>query len=153
MKKSTQIDRTPELLRTLAEFRFEVRRFLQFSEEAAAEAGLPVQQHQLLLQVAGAPEGTPVTIAYLAERMGLRHHSTVELCDRCEDAGLLRRVSDTVDRRRVLLRLTARGERTLRGLAQAHARELHEMGPRLIAALQEIQSLQSHHEEKNDARR
>ena len=76
------------LLRTLAEFRFELRRFLLFSECAALEAGLQPQQHQLLLQVAGAPENTVVTIAYAAERLGLKHNSTVELVDRSEREGL-----------------------------------------------------------------
>jgi O6-methylguanine-DNA--protein-cysteine methyltransferase len=72
------------LLRTLAEFRFELRCFLQFSETVALEAGLRPRQHQLLLQVAGAPEGTTVTIAYVAERLGSKHNSAVELVDRSE---------------------------------------------------------------------
>src|ERR1017187_2146233 len=88
------------LLRTLADFRFELRRFLQFSECAALEAGLQPQQHQLLLQVAGAPEATSVTIAYAAERLGLKHNSTVELVDRSEREGFLTRTPDPGDRRR-----------------------------------------------------
>ncbi|HEV2446454.1 MAG TPA: helix-turn-helix domain-containing protein, partial [Candidatus Sulfopaludibacter sp.] len=85
-------DRLPEttsdsLLRTLAEFRYELRCFLHFSECAALEAGLHPQQHQLLLQVAGAPESAAVTIAYAAERLGLKHNSTVELVDRSEREG------------------------------------------------------------------
>src|ERR1035437_10658712 len=83
------------LLRPLAEFRFELRCFLHFSETAALEAGLQPQQHQLLLQVAGAPENTAVTIAHAAERLGLKHNSAVELVNRSEREGLLAR---TVDR-------------------------------------------------------
>lgn len=82
------------LVRTLAEFRYELRRFMQFSECAAREAGLHPKQHQLLLQVAGAPESTAVTIAYAAERLGLKHNSTVELVDRSEREGLLARTAD-----------------------------------------------------------
>ena len=76
------------LLRTLAEFRYELRRFLHFSECAALDAGLQPQQHQLLLQVAGAPQDTAVTISYAAERLGLKHNSAVELVDRSEREGL-----------------------------------------------------------------
>ena len=82
------------LLKTLADFRYELRRFLHFSEGAAEQAGIHPQQHQLLLQVAGAPEGAVVTIAYAAERLGLRHNSAVELVDRSEHEGLLTRTVD-----------------------------------------------------------
>src|ERR1035441_5547840 len=85
------------LLRTLAEFRFELRRFLHFSEYAAVQAGLHPQQHQLLLQVAGAPESVVVTIAYAADRLGLKHNSTVGLVDRSESEGLLARTTDPTD--------------------------------------------------------
>ena len=84
------------LLRTLAGFRFELRQFLHFSELAAVEAGLQPQQHQLLLQVAGAPKGIAVTIAFAAERLCLRHHSVVELVNRSEREGLLVRALDAV---------------------------------------------------------
>jgi DNA-binding MarR family transcriptional regulator len=94
------------LLRTLAEFRFELRQFLHFSELAAVEAGLQPQQHQLLLQVAGAPEGVAVTIVFAAERLSLRHHSVVELVNRSEREGLLVRTVDVTDRRRTILRVT-----------------------------------------------
>jgi DNA-binding MarR family transcriptional regulator len=82
------------LLKTLADFRFELRRFLHFSECAALEAGLQPQQHQLLLQVAGAVVDTPVTVAYAARRLGLKHNSAVELVDRSERGGLLSRTTD-----------------------------------------------------------
>ncbi len=129
------------LLRELAEFRYQLRRFLLFSEEAACRRDLPAQQHQLLLQVAGAAEGVETTVSYVAERLGLRHHSAVELSKRCEETGLMERRHDLADGRRVLLRLTAEGERVLRALAEDHARELHDLAPRLVKALRRIGSL------------
>jgi DNA-binding MarR family transcriptional regulator len=126
------------LLRTLAEFRFELRCFLHFSENAALEAGLQPQQHQLLLQVAGAPENTTVTIAYAAERLGLKHNSAVELVDRSEREGFLARSVDTDDKRRAILRLTRKGKLILGRLAGDHARELNELGPRLAKTLKNI---------------
>ncbi len=126
------------LLRTLAEFRYELRRFLHFSECAALESGLQPKQHQLLLQVAGAPESTAVTIAYAAERLGLKHNSTVELVDRSEREGLLARTVDTDDRRRTILRVTRKGKAVLGRLVGNHARELNELAPRLAQALENI---------------
>jgi DNA-binding MarR family transcriptional regulator len=126
------------LLNTLAEFRAELRRFLHFSECAALQAGLQPQQHQLLLQVAGAPEGATVTIAYAAERLELKHNSAVELVDRSEREGLLERTSDAADRRRAILRVTLKGRRILGQLADDHARELKELAPRLVHALERV---------------
>lgn len=126
------------LLRTLADFRYELRRFLQFSESAAEAEGLHPQQHQLLLQVAGAPDGAEVTIAYAAERLGLRHNSTVELVDRSAREGLLTRNADSTDRRRALLHLTNKGREVLGRLSGQHACELHELTPRLERALKHI---------------
>ena len=126
------------LLATLAGFRYEVRRFLCFSEHAAIGAGLRLQQHQLLLQVAGAPESTAVTIAYAAERLGLRHNSVVELVDRSAQQGLLVRISDAHDGRRVILRLTRKGKHILDRLSVDHARELNEMAPQLVKALKHV---------------
>jgi DNA-binding MarR family transcriptional regulator len=126
------------LIKTLAEFRYELRQFLHFSERAAVEAGLQPQQHQLLLQVAGAPEGQAVTIAYAAGRLSLRHHSVVELVDRSERKGLLMRTADTVDRRRTILEVTRKGELVMDRLAGDHARELKEMAPRLAKVLKRI---------------
>jgi DNA-binding MarR family transcriptional regulator len=126
------------LLRTLAEFRFELRCFLHFSETAALEAGLQPQQHQLLLQVAGAPVGTVVTIAYVAERLGLKHNSAVELVDRSESEGLLVRTKDAADKRRAIPRLTRKGKRILGRLSDDHARELNELAPRLAKTLKNL---------------
>jgi DNA-binding MarR family transcriptional regulator len=136
MKTETDADR---LLHTLADFRFELRQFLQFSESAAVEAGLQPQQHQLLLQVAGAVEGTSVTIAFAAQRLGLKHNSTVELVDRSEREDLIERTADKDDRRRAILRLTRKGRQVLQRLSGEHARELNEMAPRLVRALRRVQ--------------
>lgn len=108
------------------------------SESEANGAGLHPQQHQLLLTVAGVPDGCSPSIAYAAEALGLKHNTVVELVDRCEREGLLNRVTDLEDRRRVCLRATARGQRVLNRLSQVHMRELNSQGPLLIHALQKI---------------
>jgi len=128
------------LLESLADFRYELRRFVHFSERAALEAGLHPQQHQLLLQVAGARSGVAVTIAYAAERLGLKHNSTVELVDRSEREGLLTRAADPDDRRRAMLAMTSKGRRLLDRLSSDHAKELQERAPRLIQALEQVSS-------------
>jgi len=130
-------------LQTLAKFRYSLRQFLLFSEQRAEQAGLHPQQHQLLLQIAGAPDGAEATVSYAAERLGLRHHSVVELSTRCEEAGLLLRVHDTADRRRVMLKVTPQGERVLRGLSADHERELRELLPRLVESLSLIERARS----------
>jgi DNA-binding MarR family transcriptional regulator len=126
------------LLESLAEFRFELRKFLHFSEEAAAAAGLQPKQHQLLLQVAGAREGTPVTIAYAAKRLKLRHNSVVELVNRSVREGFLLRAPDADDLRRVLLQVTPKGRKVLQRLVIDHAQELTVLAPRLALDLQRI---------------
>jgi DNA-binding MarR family transcriptional regulator len=133
------------LIERLAEFRYRLRTFLQFSEQAAHAAGLQPQQHQLLLQIAGAPPDTVPTIAYAAERLGLRHNSVVELANRSVEEGLLERNSDETDARRVLLRITSKGARLLHRLAAHHRSELEVMGPALIEALTRIEHWQDDH--------
>src|SRR5260370_38092305 len=137
MSKNLPRENRPRL-QNLAEFRYELRRFLQFSENCAAEAGLHPQQHQLLLQLGGAPDEVETTVSYAAERLGLRHHTVVELSKRCEEAGLIHRNQDLNDRRRIQLQVTAKGHRVLRVLSEDHERELYELGPRLIRALPRI---------------
>jgi DNA-binding MarR family transcriptional regulator len=88
--------------------------------------------------VAGAPEGTAVTIAYAAGRLGLKHNSTVELVDRSARQGLLTRKTDAGDRRRAILHLTDKGRLVLSRLSGEHARELNELRPRLERALKHI---------------
>lgn len=127
-----------ERLQTLAEFRYVLRQFLQFSEDRAITAGLLPQQHQLLLHVAGAPHGVEPTVTYAAERLGLRHNSVVELSKRCEDSGLIYRTHDPADLRRVLLQVTPHGRHILDVLSDAHERELSELLPTLVRTLQGI---------------
>jgi DNA-binding MarR family transcriptional regulator len=128
-------------LRTLAEFRHRLRLFLQFSENAAQKLGLQPQQHQLLLQIAGAPDGTATTVGYAAGRLGLRHNTAVELSNRSEEAGLIKRKPGTDDRRCVLLELTPRGRRLLDSLSIDHALELNEFAPQLIRTLTKLRTV------------
>lgn len=122
----------------LAEFRFQLRRFLHFSGAAAEEAGVRPQQYQLLLCVSGMPDELEPTIAHVAARMLLKHNSAVELVDRTIEQGLLRRIADPADHRRILLRVTPQGERMLESLAAYHLEELEQAGPELIRALRRV---------------
>jgi DNA-binding MarR family transcriptional regulator len=131
-------------VQTLADFRYALRQFLQFSENRAEDVGLHPQQHQLLLHIAGAPDNVETTISYVAERLGLRHNSIVELSKRCEDAGLIQRTHDPSDRRRVVLQVTAEGRRLLRALSEDHERELYELIPTLIRTLTQIRNSAAH---------
>jgi DNA-binding MarR family transcriptional regulator len=111
----------------MAEYRYAIRRFLRFSEEAAREAGITPQQYQLLLALKGYPGRDHANISELAERMQLDHHSTVGLIDRTVDRDLVRRVPDSEDRRQVNIYLTAGGEGLLVRLARVHRIELRRM--------------------------
>jgi DNA-binding MarR family transcriptional regulator len=124
-----------EEYQALAEFRYQIRRFLHFSEQAARAAGIEPQQHQLLLALKGLPEGRQATIGELAERMQLQHHSTVELVNRLVERGFVRRYRDEEDQRRVLVSITSRGEEILRELSVEHRAELRSSGPDLAKAL------------------
>ncbi len=119
----------------LAEFRYQLRRFLRFSEQAARAAGLEPQQHQVLLAVKGLPEGRKATISALAERLQLTHHSTAELVDRLTEGGFIERCRGKGDQRWVFVTLTSQGEEVLRALSSAHRAELQSTGPALVGAL------------------
>lgn len=119
----------------LAEFRYNLRKFLGFSEAAAAGHGLTPQQYQVLLAIQGFPGRERVAIGELAEQMQVRHHSAVGLVDRMAKLGLVRRATSSTDRRRVEVSLTAKGLRTLEKLYRAHRDELRTAGPRLIGLL------------------
>jgi DNA-binding MarR family transcriptional regulator len=125
---------------SLAEFRYQIRRFLHFSEQAARLSEIEPQHHQLLLAAKGfrGKPGEGPTIGYLAERLQIRHHSAVELVDRMVSHGLVERVQNERDRRQVIISLTRYGDRILRKLSAEHIRELREMGPALVAALGSI---------------
>ena len=125
----------------LAAFRRAIRQFLRFSEDAAAEAGLTAQHYQALLILRACPEGGRVTINDLAGELLIKHNSAVGLVDRLATEGLILREPAPEDRRKVELRLSARGRQVLAALAGSHRRELERIGPtlqRLIAEASRI---------------
>lgn len=130
-------DLTESEYRVLARFRFALRVFLRFSEDAAREAGVTPNQHQLLLAIRGFPTGDP-SVTDLAEWLQLKHHSTVELIDRAAEAGLLERQPDPDDRRRQLLVLTPRGSAVLASLSDAHRQELRRFRDEMSDILDEL---------------
>jgi DNA-binding MarR family transcriptional regulator len=124
----------------LAEFRYQMRRILRLSEDAAHAVDLEPQQHQLLLAIKGLPEGRLATVGELAERLQLRHHSTVELVDRLAKRGLVERQRDEEDQRRVIVGLTEQGETVLHSLSRHMLAELRLMGPTFVEALNTLLS-------------
>jgi DNA-binding MarR family transcriptional regulator len=133
MKRLTLAD-----YQALAEFRFQIRRFLHFSEGAVQAAGLERGQYQLMLAIKGIPEGVRPRIRELANRMQIQHHSAVELVNRLERGGYVRRERAQDDRREVLLALTPKGERVLAELALHHHEELQDAAPTLVSALRKV---------------
>ena len=128
----------------LAEFRYQLRKFLAFSEEAAGKAGLTPQQYQALLAIKGFSRPDPVSVGDLARYLLVRHHSAVELVDRMTRLKLLCRTVDDSDARRVLVRLTAKGEQKLRNLAKIHFEELRSASPALTGILKAFRRARSH---------
>jgi DNA-binding MarR family transcriptional regulator len=126
-------------LKSLAEFRYQMRKFLSFSEAAAERCGIATQQYQLMQVIAALPEGQHASISYLADRMILKHNSMVELVDRAERAGLVKREHDERDLRRSLVKLTEEGERILEKLVKEHLEELVPKCGNLIESLQNLQ--------------
>lgn len=123
----------------LAEFRFQLRQFLNFSEVESEKLGVATQQYQLMQVIGALREGETATITYLADRMALRHNSTVELVDRAERAGLVRRTSDTRDLRRSIVVLTLDGQSMLMKLIKAHLAELDGgTGAQILRSLTEL---------------
>jgi DNA-binding MarR family transcriptional regulator len=133
MKKLTLLD-----YQALAEFRYQIRKFLRFSEKAVESAGLERGQYQLMLTIKGIPEGVRPRIRELANRLQIQHHSTVELINRLERGGYVRRERAQDDRREVLLALTPKGERVLGELALHHHDELRSAAPSLVASLRRV---------------
>ena len=124
--------------RLLADFRYLIRRFLEFSQVAARRAGLTPRQHQALLVIRGFAAEPGPTVGELAERLCIRHHSAVELVDRLVAAGLCIRVHDDADRRRVILRLTEAADDRLAELAVIHLAELRAVRPALLQILERL---------------
>jgi DNA-binding MarR family transcriptional regulator len=122
----------------LAEFRYVLRHFLIFSENAALTAGVSAQQHQALLAIKATQTKAPTTAGVLAERLGIRHHSAVGLIDRLEEKSLVKRQRNVEDRRQVLILLTPKAERLLAQLSAAHQRELKRVAPLLRGLLNHL---------------
>jgi DNA-binding MarR family transcriptional regulator len=122
----------------LAEFRYRIRSFVHFSEEAVRAAGIEPQQHQLLLAVKGLPEAARPTVTTLSHRLCLKHHSTVELINRLEQRGAVVRRHSDQDRREVLIELTPFGEEVLERLSVLHWQEVQSLAPALSGALEAI---------------
>ena len=122
---------TKQTLEALSGFRYTLRKFLRFSEDAANADGITVLQYQLLLHVCGFPGREWATIGEIAERLQARPHGTVALVSRCEEAGLVERRPDPQDRRQVQVHLLPKGRQHLNRLAVLHRDEL----PALYAAI------------------
>jgi DNA-binding MarR family transcriptional regulator len=123
----------------LSDFRYQLRRFLRFSEEIVRKEGVTPLQYLLLLHIKGYPGREWATVGELAERLQSHHHGTVALVSRCEKVGLVKRKASTADRRQVEVHLTPKGERSLDRLAQRHRDEL--LDTKFFAS--SIQSLKS----------
>ena len=129
---------TTEEYRALAELRYRIRRFLWEGDAVAQAAGLEPQQYLLLLTIRGLPAGEEATIRNLAERLALKHHSVVELIDRLETHGYVRRTRGRDDRRRVLVSLLPRGERLLEQVVRHRIGELRANGHELVRAIDQL---------------
>ena len=122
----------------LGDFRYALRRFLEFSEKEAAKEGLTPQQHQALLVIRASPPGA-ANIARLADRLRIRHNTAVELAKRLESAGLVTRETSEEDRRAVLLSLTQDGARRLEVLTHVHRNELRQLSPEIVGLFQSME--------------
>ena len=118
---------TLQQYRSLANFRYALRRFLRYSEQVTRRHGLTPLQYQLMLQIKGYPQRERATIGELAERLQAKHHGVVALATRCEKLGLIKRQTSNQDRRVVFLRLSSKGSRVLEHLARWHRDELRSL--------------------------
>lgn len=142
---------TPEY-RALAELRYRIRLFLREGDAVARASGLEPQQYLLLLAIRGLPEGQEATVRTLAERLVLKHHSVVELIDRLELHGYVRRARGREDRRRVLVSLLPRGERLLEQVARHRIGELRANGHQLVHAIAELLEHTNHRPRRKQAK-
>jgi DNA-binding MarR family transcriptional regulator len=131
---------SPADYEALANLRYTLRRFMDFSASAAHAEGLPSQQHQALLAIKGHSGGEAMSVGALAVRLVIAPHTATELVNRLGAAGLVMRHSDPDDRRRQTLELTDKAEAVLLRLSAVHLKEVQEMAPNLIAILQRLQS-------------
>lgn len=121
--------------RSLAELRYQIRRFIQDGDVTAREAGLEPQQYLLLLALRGLPRGSDASIRTLAERLSLQHHSAVELVDRMEEHGYVKRTRSSKDRRQVLVAMQPRGDKLLQEVARKRLIELRSNGHEFVDAI------------------
>jgi DNA-binding MarR family transcriptional regulator len=121
--------------RALAEFRYHIRSYLEFSDQAAKAAGLEPRQYQLLLAIRGLPEDVDPTVGVLAQQLQAHHHSTVELINRAEANALVKRVRAGT---RVFVRLTKKGDRILARVVDKRLQQLRIAGPALVDSLQQL---------------
>ncbi len=128
----------------LAAFRYQLRQFLHFSEQAAQKAGLTLRQHQALLAIKGFPNRESITIGELAEQLQIAHHSAVGLVDRSVEQDLVAREQGVEDRRQVYIKLTDHGSEVLEQLSGAHRAEIRRLGPRLRSLLKSLMRDQNH---------
>lgn len=123
---------------TLAAFRYSLRKFIHFSEEAAEIARMTPQQHQALLAIKGFPGRDYVTVGELAERLQIKHHSAVGLVDRLAAEKFVMRVPSREDRRQVFIQLTGQGEKKLEKLSAVHQEQLKQIGSELSLLLKRL---------------
>lgn len=131
---------TPSEYQAMAELRYRVRLFLREGDAAARSAGLEPQQYLLLLAIRGMPDGASAKIQFLADSLLIRHHSAVELVDRLENHGYVRRARGKEDRREVLVSLLPKGQRVLERVVQKRISELRAGGRQLIRAIDAVLS-------------
>jgi DNA-binding MarR family transcriptional regulator len=125
---------TKKQFEALSDFRYQLRRFLRFSENAVSREGITELQYLLMLHIKGFPGREWATIGELAERLQAHHHGAVALISRCEQLGLVKRKPSKEDRRRVEIRLTAKGERSVGRLAVLHRNRLRSFLAELVSA-------------------
>jgi len=131
---------TPSEYQAMAELRYRIRLFLREGDAAARSSGLEPQQYLLLLAIRGMPDGVSAKIQSLADSLLIRHHSAVELVDRLESHGYVRRSRGKEDRREVLVSLLPKGQRVLERVVQQRISELRAGGRQLIRAIDAVLS-------------
>lgn len=117
---------------TLADFRYQIRKFVRFSEQLALKHGIKPRQYLLLLQIRGYPDRDWATVGELAERLQAQHHGVVALISRCEKLGLVERRRSSDDRRRIEIRVLNKGNKLLDKLARLHRAELLSLQGRFV---------------------
>ena len=132
MRKPDDLRLTKHDFEVLADFRYQIRKFVRFSEQIARQHGITPRQYLLLLHVKGFPGRDWATIGELAERLQAKHHGVVALVSRCEKQGFVERRRSSEDRRRIEIRLLEKGERVLERLARLHRAELLSLQGRFV---------------------